>query len=49
VFDPPPTSFAVPWGYLVLITGLAVLALVGAGVTAARMSRRMGLQILRGL
>jgi putative ABC transport system permease protein len=49
VFDPPPTSPAVPWGYLALITGLAVLALGSAGVAAARVSRRTGLQILRGL
>ena len=49
VFDPPPTSLAVPWGYLALITGLTVLALVGAGVAAARVSQTMSLQILRGL
>jgi putative ABC transport system permease protein len=49
VFDPPPTSLAVPWGYLALIAGLTVLALVGVGVAAARVSRGMRLQILRGL
>jgi putative ABC transport system permease protein len=49
VFDPPPTSLAVPWGYLAVITGLIVLALVGAGVAAARVPRAMSLQILRGL
>ena len=32
-----------------LLTGLAVLALGSAGVAAARVSRRTGLQILRGL
>ena len=49
VFDPPPTSPTVPWGYLALVTGLVVLALGSAGVAAARTSQRTGLQILRGL
>jgi hypothetical protein len=41
VFDPPPTSLAVPWGYL--LTLLAVIA--GIGVVSAVCARRLVLRL----
>jgi putative ABC transport system permease protein len=36
VFDPPPDHLAIPWGYLVALGGVTVLAAVAASAVAAR-------------
>jgi putative ABC transport system permease protein len=48
VFDPPPDSLAVPWTFLGLLAGAAIVAAVGAGALAVRGIRRLPLgEILR--
>ena len=49
VFDPPPSSLAVPLGYLVLVAGLMLAAVVTAGLVAVRSTRRPTLSLLRDL
>ena len=41
VFDPPPASLAVPWGYLVAVVVIAVGAVVVAAAGAIRSTSRM--------
>jgi putative ABC transport system permease protein len=48
VFDPPPDTLAVPWGFLAGLTGAAILATLLATVFAGRGLRRLPLgEILR--
>jgi putative ABC transport system permease protein len=49
VFDPPPDHLSVPWAYLGVIAGLAILGLVVAALTAIRAARRPPLTVLRDL
>jgi len=49
VFDPPPEHLAVPWAYLGIIAGIAVLGLVAAAVATIRAARRPPLTVLREL
>lgn len=49
VFDPPPTSPAVPWTYLVVLAVVMLIAVVSAGACALRSLRRPGLEGLRDL
>ena len=48
VFDPPPDTLAVPWGFLAGLAGAAILATLLATVFAGRGLRRLPLgEILR--
>jgi putative ABC transport system permease protein len=47
VFDPPPETLAVPWSYLGLIAGVAVLAVGIAAAAVIRSTRRPTVQLLR--
>ena len=48
VFDPPPDSLAIPWGFLTGLAGAAILATLVATALAARGIRRLQLgEILR--
>ncbi len=49
VFDPPPEHLAVPWAYLGIVAGIAVLGLVLAGLATIRAARRPPLTVLREL
>nr|WP_211177039.1 ABC transporter permease [Pseudonocardia acidicola] len=49
VFDPPPSSPAVPWTYLGAITVLTVGALTVAAVGAVRLARRATVEAIREL
>ncbi|GAA0969409.1 hypothetical protein GCM10009555_016460 [Acrocarpospora macrocephala] len=49
VFDPPPSSAAVPWAYLGQVIALGAAALLGAGLLAIRAARRPPLTVLRDL
>ncbi|MET7683612.1 FtsX-like permease family protein [Streptomyces sp. NPDC005423] len=49
VFDPPPSTIAVPWTYLALTVGAAVTAIAVAAVNAARGSSRPAVEELREL
>ena len=49
VFDPPPAQLSVPWAYLGMVAGLAVLGLVIAALGAIRAARRSPLTVLRDL
>jgi putative ABC transport system permease protein len=49
VFDPPPAQLSVPWAYLGVVAGLAVLGLVIAATAAIRAARRSPLTVLRDL
>jgi putative ABC transport system permease protein len=49
VFDPPPASLAVPWGYLAVVTAAGSAALVGATSLTARSLRRPAIEVLRDL
>jgi putative ABC transport system permease protein len=40
VFDPPPTSLSVPWGYLVRIGLTAIAAIAGASAITLWLARR---------
>ncbi|MFI1094840.1 FtsX-like permease family protein [Streptomyces sp. NPDC020917] len=49
VFDPPPAHVAVPWGYLALTAGTALVAIAGAALGSARRSSRPAVEDLREL
>jgi putative ABC transport system permease protein len=49
VFDPPPASLAVPWGYLTAVALLACAAVLAAGVVTLRALRRPAIEELRDL
>ena len=49
VFDPPPDSLAVPWGYLAAVVALTVAAAVVAGAATLRALRRPAIEDLRDL
>jgi putative ABC transport system permease protein len=49
VFDPPPDSLAVPWGYLTAVAALAVAAVIAAGWLTLRALRRPAIEELRDL
>jgi putative ABC transport system permease protein len=49
VFDPPPASLAVPWGYLVAVVVIAVGAVVVAAAGAIRSTSRTPVSVLREL
>jgi len=47
VFDPPPSALAVPWGYLAVVTAIALGAVLLAGSWAIRAARRPAVGLLR--
>ena len=49
VFDPPPTTLAVPWSYLALVGGVGIAAVVAASVAATRNTRRPAIDTIREL
>jgi putative ABC transport system permease protein len=49
VFDPPPEHLSVPWGYLVVVGALVMVAVAGAGTIALRALRRPAIEELRDL
>jgi len=49
VFDPPPASLAVPWGYLGVVGSIVVLAIGVVVVGAVSLSRRPALAVMREL
>jgi putative ABC transport system permease protein len=49
VFDPPPSSLAVPWGYLASVAAVATIAVLVAGAAAIRSVRRPAVSVLRDL
>jgi putative ABC transport system permease protein len=49
VFDPPPDTLAVPWGYLSAVVVLTVLATAVAGAVTLRALRRPAVEELRDL
>jgi putative ABC transport system permease protein len=49
VFDPPPGSLSVPWGYLTAVLAAIVGAVAIAGSSALRSVRRPQPQVLRDL
>jgi putative ABC transport system permease protein len=49
VFDPPPDTLAVPWGYLGTVLALVLVAVGGAGSLTLRALRRPAIEELRDL
>jgi putative ABC transport system permease protein len=49
VFDPPPDSLAVPWGYLGVVLVLTLAAVAAAGALTLRALRRPAIEQLRDL
>ncbi|MEA2419595.1 MAG: putative transport system permease protein, partial [Thermoleophilaceae bacterium] len=49
VFDPPPDTLAVPWGYLGVVVALALAAVGSAGALTLRALRRPAIEELRDL
>jgi putative ABC transport system permease protein len=49
VFDPPPDSLAVPWGYLGILLVLTLAAAAAAGALTLRALRRPAIEQLRDL
>lgn len=49
VFDPPPDTLAIPWGYLAALGGLTAGAVAAAGVLTLRLLRRPAMEDLRDL
>lgn len=49
VFDPPPSVLAVPWGYLVTVAGVAVVAVSIAAVATLRSTRAPAATLVRDL
>lgn len=49
VFDPPPDTVAVPWGYLLALAALCVAATATAGLLVLRALRRPAIEELRDL
>lgn len=49
VFDPPPESLTVPWGYLGAVTATVVVVTAVVATTTSRIARRSPLTVLREL
>jgi putative ABC transport system permease protein len=49
VFDPPPTSLAVPWGYLISVLACALVAIAAAVAFATRTAEQPAIERLREL
>ena len=49
VFDLPPSSIAVPWGYLIGVAAVAAVAALIAGAATIRSVRRSGVSVLGDL
>jgi putative ABC transport system permease protein len=49
VFDPPPDYLSVPWGYLVTVVALVLVAVLAAGALTLRALRRPAIEELRDL
>ena len=49
VFDPPPDSLAVPWGYLAGVVALTIAAVGAAGAVTLSALRRPAIETLREL
>jgi len=49
VFDPPPSSYSVPWGYLGLVGAIVVVAVIIASGAITRSTRRPTIDMLRDL
>jgi putative ABC transport system permease protein len=47
VFDPPPSTLAVPWGYLSAVLACTVAAVVSASVLVVEHARRSAVDLLR--
>jgi putative ABC transport system permease protein len=47
VFDPPPTSLAVPWTYLAAVVGCAAASVVAATLVVAQRARARARELLR--
>jgi putative ABC transport system permease protein len=47
VFDPPPTSLAVPWGYLVAVVGCAAVSVLAATLLVVERTRIRARDLLR--
>jgi putative ABC transport system permease protein len=49
VFDPPPAALSVPWGYLTVLAGVALVAAGAAAAGAVRATRRPAMALIRDL
>jgi putative ABC transport system permease protein len=49
VFDPPPDTLAIPWGYLLGVGGAVVATVLAAGIVTLRALRRPAIEELRDL
>jgi putative ABC transport system permease protein len=49
VFDPPPESVTVPWGYLGVVAALTIASVLAAGALTLRALRRPAIEELRDL
>lgn len=49
VFDPPPSSLAVPWPYLTVVGAVALLAVAAVAAGTVHLSRRPALRLIREL
>lgn len=49
VFDPPPEFLFIPWSYIILLTGVALVSMIGAVLGAQAVSRRPTIETLRTL
>lgn len=49
VFDPPPSSASVPWGYLIGVGAVIAVALAGVGAVMGRSAARDPMAVLREL
>lgn len=49
VFDPPPSSLAIPWGYLLIVVAVALAAVAVAAAGTLRALRRAPIEAFRDL
>ena len=49
VFDPPPSSLAIPWSYLAVLVATTIAAMVVAATGAIRSTSRAPVAVLRDL
>jgi putative ABC transport system permease protein len=49
VFDPPPDTLSVPWGYLAAVVAVAVVAVAAASVAVIRRTAHPAISVLRDL
>ena len=47
VFDPPPDTLAVPWGYLAAVAAVAVAAVTAVSLAVIRRATRWGIWVIR--